>query len=420
MSLSRLIVVNVLVFLGLLLIAFVPLELYYRGRERTAEQHRVGGMGFWGARYPDTEDGSVFSLIPGRYRHVQTEFDYEFAINSFGYKAPNFDPGRPVDVAIFGDSFAFGHGVEPNERFSALVARQTPGVNIANVSYNAGFTAPHYLLYFTNMEWLKPRRVLIFTFLGNDCQADMAETTIVASDRGGYPRRQVVDRHLVGDRLEYPVFFRWLSPHSAAVRHVLARIYASAWGEWLFNREARPQRRNSIEFDSGRDADACRENLEYVRRVGQLCRQRNASCRLTNFLVPQRFLVHPNRRRYSTRLDREQRARAFESVGLMRAVMANCIHVGVDCVDLVPTLRQWPRPTYHELDAHWNTDGHRAVAELLLSEVHQDEAARHETVRPLFQSAARVANEVRASTFTMKSANRSEPRWFQWPSYGIQ
>lgn len=370
----RLLVINLFLFSFL----FGLLEFYSRYcdarylRFSGGETASLDRRGYWKSAYPEFKKG-IYEFTPGNYKILSQTQGFpgdSFTINSNGYRIPNFNPSRPVDLAIFGDSFTFGWGVNPGERFSDLLSKRHPELNIANLGFNAGFTAPHYLLHF-RLTQMAPQNIFVFSYLGNDCESDLEESVLISRKEGGYPVRKISpEGHRIGQRELYPRFILFASNYSSIMRRFFSRVYYSSFGPRLFSRKALPNRNNSIATDRGDNSNACQEAFSYLKELEVQCKERNAGCQLINFLIPQIFLVYNN---YDnnvgfgyTELSSKDQSLAFASGKLISNVVSNCSKLGLTCVDLRPTL-QSPKNTmlYIKNDGHWNKDGHAIVARLL-------------------------------------------------------
>jgi len=360
----RLLVINLFLFSFL----FGLLEFYSRYcdarylRFSGGETASLERRGYWKSAYPEFKKG-VYELTQGNYKISEHE---SFTINSDGYRMLNFNSSRPIDLAIFGDSFTFGWGVNEGERFSDLLSKRHPELNIANLAYNAGFTAPHYLFHF-RLTQMAPQNIFVFSYLGNDCESDLEESVLISRKEGGYPVREISPKGLlIGQRELYPRFILFASNYSSIMRRFFSRVYYSSFGPSLFPRKALPNRSNSIATDRGDNFNACQEAFSYLKELEVQCKERNAGCQLINFLIPQNFLVYDSNMAPHTALSSKDQLLAFASGKLISNVVSNCSKLGLTCVDLRPAL-QSPKNTmlYIRNDAHWNKDGHAIIARFL-------------------------------------------------------
>lgn len=364
--LMKTVTANVLIFLAILFIVTILAEGYYRFKDSLADDGvNDWPFNYWGKAYPESSP-DIYKLIPGHYKRLIDGEIEEFQISDEGYRQPNFDLERPIDLVVYGDSFTFGHGVSEGKRFTDILTRKNENLNIANFSYNAGFTTPHYLLHYNNHDF-DASRIWIFTYLGNDCQSDLGESEIVSHEIGGYPSLRVIKNgDLYGDSSAYPVLVRVLSDNSVFLKKVFNRVYSSRYGAYFFSDDSRPNTLNKVKFDMGRDSDACIENIVYIKNIERACKTRNKSCAVINYLIPQDFFVYlDDGQTNHTNLYKNERETAYKNAALFQRVIENCNKHSVECINLLPVLKSSRKRLYFNNDAHWNREGHSVIADFL-------------------------------------------------------
>jgi hypothetical protein len=358
---------NAIVFVTLLTLALIPLEI--RQRRINPQEQSTGpssAYSHWGASYPHVKN-EIYSLKPGHYSRQISGVEETFDISADGYRQLNFDTAKKVDVAIYGDSFTFGHAVKQGQRFSDVFSLRSPHLNVANFAYNGGFTAPHYLKHF-NLTSHAPRWVFTFSYAGNDCQADLNESILESLTEGGYPTRVITpEGYLTGDRSDYPAVVKFTSRYSHFMKSIFARLYSSSYGRYFFSVRARPNTPNKKSFDLGEDKTACYDAFAYYKGIEAACQTRNPACKLVNFIIPQDFFVYDKESQTGhTVLDAAEQEQARKNPQLFANIMANCSILGLRCVDLLPVFTAHKSENLYLLsDGHWTPRGHELVAELL-------------------------------------------------------
>lgn len=105
--------------------------------------------------------------IPGlNARFTRHEFDVAVRTNSQGLRGPEIAPKHGPRLAVLGDSFTWGHGVEEHERFSDLLALSA-GLDVVNFGMLA-YGPVQYLLQLEEVLEAKPDAVLIALCPEND------------------------------------------------------------------------------------------------------------------------------------------------------------------------------------------------------------------------------------------------------------
>ena len=364
------IIINMVVFFSFLVLLISVFEGYYRYNDypgyntSVKYQRTVGTPGYFQSNYPNIKN-SVYNLIPGEFSQIRPEFTAKFSVNSNGYRDDNFDTSKKINTVIYGDSFTFGHGMSTGERFSDLLAKDQPNLNIANFAYNAGFTSPHYLLHFNLNKQLSPEKVFVFSYLGNDCQSDIDESRIISDNEGGYPLRIVDNGNIYGDRAQYPQYVIFLSENSVFLYNVFKSIYNSKYANLIFNKRALPNQFNKIDFDMGEDPNSCQKYLTFVKNIEKQCMLRNNNCEVYNFLIPQGFFIYNDEHTYHSQLDKVQLSNAFQDKKLLTRVIENCDKLKVNCIDLTDIFLNDNNRYYFKSDGHWNKQGHIKVSRFL-------------------------------------------------------
>jgi lysophospholipase L1-like esterase len=97
------------------------------------------------------------------------EFSYEVDINDRGMRDRPVGPKEPgtVRVAMLGDSFVWGVGAAYGERFTEVMERLDPKLDVLNFGVS-GYSPVQYLLEIDNVLQLKPDYVVVALCLGND------------------------------------------------------------------------------------------------------------------------------------------------------------------------------------------------------------------------------------------------------------
>jgi hypothetical protein len=123
-----------------------------------------------GLSRPDAQLG----WLPTRHwtgRHEHHDFDVTYSINGTGFRGDDIRAHKPPakSIAVVGDSFTFGTGVNDDETFVALLNQHRSGRERFYNFAVAGYSTDQELLLVERevLRW-KPDRLLLVVYLAND------------------------------------------------------------------------------------------------------------------------------------------------------------------------------------------------------------------------------------------------------------
>jgi hypothetical protein len=324
-------------------------------------------------------DDSVLTLKPN---HVQRwssydEFNVTVRTNSRGFREDMDFQLSDLDVALFGDSFTFGHGVEADERYSAVLAKHLPGKRVASLAYVAGYEPEHYEFYLNTHRELAPKLAVIGLYLGNDMESDIRETRIRQSSDGriidvDIPYKGIFEGVMVNASIYKFDFLPTAARHSYFVRYALSRVNTSPrLRNYLFKSDAIvPGAPNSMATDKGHFGEFGIRALESLRRFDSIVKERGGQ--LVVMVIPQNYLVaalHGNLEYISEDLNPGligEIPSLLNGDNIKDAVLRYCHLSGLQCIDALPALAV---EDYFMDDGHWNANGQRKGGELLVKSI---------------------------------------------------
>jgi len=302
-----------------------------------------------------------------RFQWNADEFSVEVRTNSFGLRE-NFEIKlSEIEAAFFGDSFTFGHGVEGDERYSFIYASKLP-VNkrdrVVSLSYKNGFQPEHYEFYFRNNEDLRPKRVVVGLYLGNDLGSDLTETNYDNSTNElTLPYRRIFSEGQIGNS---PTAFRFplnkLADSSNFVELFLKVVGKTPFRSSLFRDGFEgPNTPNNIQLELGDTELLSNGAMQSLGRLQTLVESRGG--KLTILLIPQNYFFGDGNPHIHTELKKNlEMLRRGRS--LLSETISACVTLKLDCFDSRPYLI---RESYFANDAHWNAKGHSQVGNALFS-----------------------------------------------------
>jgi hypothetical protein len=315
--------------------------------------------------------GNVLAVRPNLNQHWRTDaFDVTVRTNAGGYRE-DFDFSLAgVEVAFMGDSFAFGHGVEAEQHYSALFAsRIGAGIDprrVVSLAYNNGFQPEHYEYFLRRHPQLRPKLIVIGLYLGNDLEPDVKETRF---DRETMtvelPYRSVEVGAIVNATPYRLPFFRRLVSFSSTARLSAILINRSIYRKYLFRDDAIfSNSMNSPALEFGEFNGYADRSFESLVNIGQIARQRGGG--LVVMVIPQNFYAGAMKRPHLDPALLPNIPQIVASGGLRAAVVERCGKLGLDCIDLGGVITA---DDFFPTDAHWNAKGHRKAAEALVEHV---------------------------------------------------
>lgn len=281
------------------------------------------------------------------------EFSHEVRINAMGFRdversdaaagggAEMASPGgrpRGPRIAVFGDSFTWGHGVADDEIFTRVLEGMLPGAEVWNFGVSAYSTDQELLLFRKVAPIARPDVVLVM-LSRNDFEGNV-------SDRAGsYPKPRFVRANggLALTNVPVPEISAWARAGSA-----LRRRSALANGlAMLLLGEPEGGSRSSAEEETTM-------TIDLLDLFATEAAERGA--RFAVALVPSTAHVYPE-------TIPPLEARRFDAIRVWSATR------GAPVLDLIPPFREaFARSgvMYHyRADKHWNEEGHRLAAESL-------------------------------------------------------
>src|SRR5262249_16420608 len=101
---------------------------------------------------------------------VRSEFSHQLSFNNYGMRGRDVSLAKPVGlsrIAVLGDSFAWGWGVEESDLFTTIIEREIPNAEVLNFAV-PGYGPVQYYLQTEKVLSFNPDVVVIVFCLAND------------------------------------------------------------------------------------------------------------------------------------------------------------------------------------------------------------------------------------------------------------
>jgi hypothetical protein len=317
---------------------------------------------------------------------TEPEFTVKVETDRFGFRKPSLEDPGAATIAVFGDSFTFGQGVQGEERYSSRLQELLPNEKVLNLSYPNGVCPLHFEVFFRAHAELKPRLAVVGLYLGNDFYSDPLETKVLAKDEEGPARIALARREVYqGVLINRPPeganaavrFLMWLRPKSATVRLVLSRINTSRFRDWVYGTTSvAANSPNPPQLDAFRGENipsTFYETFDSLTRLRSQLRNRNPGAELLVLIIPQNFYVCRLPANVHTLLSREEVPELYEKRGGLLAAVRNEFSrrdlLFLDPTEELARLEQTGTQTYFERDAHWTPAVHKVIGEWLAKRI---------------------------------------------------
>ena len=300
----------------------------------------------------------------GSHRHH--DFDVSYSINRSGFRGPDPVEHSPPakHIAVVGDSFTFGIGVNDHELFTQLMDRRQPAVRrVYNYSIPAFSTDQELLLAEQRVFAARPNVLVLVVYLANDLFDN--QLTMPLQGRRGKPmfvldgnglslrNSPVVDTS--GDRTGQPMLIHMVLGNQPGDSTFRQRLEARSFLFRLLSENVLPGPEEDPAFAS-RHEYALRLFWALIERLQQGCAAHRIRCVVA--LMPGSSFVE---------------APASLSAQFQEFFRRSLVEEGarrhIDVVDVANQLRVRHRETaarwFHPNEGHLNPEGHRVVAAIL-------------------------------------------------------
>lgn len=294
----------------------------------------------------------------GRYRNA--EYSISIAVNSRGLRGPEIAYPKAAGIyriLALGDSFTFGQGVEFDDAWPEMLeARTGPGTEVLNAGWAAGSPIGHLRFLTDSGPELDADLVLVAVFVGNDVVEDLAERN---AGQDPIERIEFEARYIENLQLRVGAVGRVRDFLDAA----FPNLYELATLAVVKTQYLLGGHRSHFDYvlaeDEGPElSEGWMATLAALRDIDRAAGSLGARSGVV--IIPFYDQVAGTSFGAGYEVDRPQ-----------RRILAHCERAGLDCLDLLPTLRSAgpAAELYYLKDGHWTVKGHEiasaAIAEWL-------------------------------------------------------
>ena len=287
------------------------------------------------------------------------EYSVNVNTNNLGLRSDSDTYIKKTDIAFFGDSFTFGHGVEREERFSEIVAKSiNSNIRVDNFSYVNGYQPEHYEYYLRNNTNLSPKVTIIGLYLGNDLCSDIKDTYYNrdSNQLRILSRRISPEGAMINNRNFYKFPINHLIKRSYFTKLLVMNLNKGGWRHLIFRNHI-PNSPNNELLEKGKDDLSQNRAIQSIIEIKKTLHRRNGS--LVVLIIPQNYFFKScSNPHISDKLVPEIKKLVNGQNNILNNVCSQLQEIDIDYINPVNILKS---EMYFKLDAHWNPLGHKVV-----------------------------------------------------------
>ncbi|WP_046756744.1 alginate O-acetyltransferase AlgX-related protein [Kordia jejudonensis] len=299
-------------------------------------------------------------------RWAYREFNVSVKTNAKGLRENETLENHEVDIAFFGDSFTFGHGVEVDERYSNILAASDSlqKYKVANYAYLSGFQPEHYEFFIRNNKDLQAKHVVVGMYIGNDLASDIQETNYDRTTNNlEIPMRMISEEGSIYNAPKLYIFpINKLIKYSYFTKLVVKMINRSHYRAVLFE-NLLPNVPNSIALETGQESIENNRGIIALQELDNMISKRGG--KLTVLLIPQNYFFSKKNPHIHPEL-KDKIQEVIKGDNVYKAIQTELTKRNIDFFDPMPVLSE---SSYFDEDAHWNKKGHKEVGEALANHI---------------------------------------------------
>jgi len=304
---------------------------------------------------------SSFFIIKNNFSHwvlggktlsyQNLEFNVTGVFNSLGFRDEEFDNLTEYRIAIVGDSFVLGDGVNRNETFEYLLENELD-ISVLNLGYSGGSPSDYLQILSEMLPTIKPNLTIISLYLENDisCKKNafsffnnlrfMLRKILTEYD---YRNNNLMDESILSEEYKNYALQGLINPSLVINAHYnpnVSQNYAQIIDWW-------------------KNCDYTRNVLLKIRTVID-----RSNSKMIILLIPPKYQALPQPG--LEKLGYHVASSLLENRDLQDDILEFCAEQKMLCVDLLPELINSTLNPYFNVDIHFNSHGHEIASEVLL------------------------------------------------------
>ncbi len=311
------------------------------------------------------DEKRMYKLKPNLETSLNREdFQTHVSINSDGYR--DYEHGvwdGRKKIAVVGDSFTFGFGVEQNESFPSLLEKKT-GFEVFNFGISAYGTEQELLLIKDNIVYYNPDEIIL-AFYMNDLRENVK-----------FGLFNVTDGKLKYNNKKFKssvalVMREFMSHHS----HLYSLVYSALIDKSILTRigliNAQPEDPN-MDYDTLNYFNVDNDGYNFAMNKALLLINETRNLAVENgikfvlFAIPSKEQVDDERMKKYL-YDKGAGHFGFNSTKVQQILEDFAFKNNITIINPLPTFRGMDinNTFYFNVDGHWNREGHKLASEAL-------------------------------------------------------
>lgn len=295
--------------------------------------------------------------------YTNYEFNASAQFNQYGFRESDMDIAKRYKIAVVGDSFVFGAGVEENETFEHLLGLSLMKSHDVGV-YNLGMSGLYPYQYLQTIEemWpvVRPDMIIIVYNFGNDITCE---------------RKSIISEYFFPN-LRF-VLRRWLFEYlnqNEIEKLIETMNISESFKDLMRNGMINPYLARKVYYFPNMTKEyqqqitwfeGCNENKEILQDIENTVAEKNA--KLLIVLIPNKYQVSNVSWKVQESFGLQFDNALLTDRKLQDSFLVFCHENEISCLDLLPYLKQSNEEPSFIIDGHFNRVGHMITATAIAS-----------------------------------------------------